>query len=98
MLSTFAGSSQIKDVLDVDDELTTVHLKDPGSMTILMERPIVRHICPVCGKDMRQKNELQRHLRVHSGERPFVCNICQKGFTRKDSLKKHLYLVHKQTH
>lgn len=45
--------------------------------------------CPLCSKTFAKKNQLQRHARTHTGERPYPCNVCDKSFTRVDALKRH---------
>jgi uncharacterized Zn-finger protein len=32
---------------------------------------------------------LHRHMRVHTGDKPYVCPCCSKGFARTDALKRH---------
>uniref|UniRef100_T1IW41 C2H2-type domain-containing protein n=1 Tax=Strigamia maritima TaxID=126957 RepID=T1IW41_STRMM len=42
-----------------------------------------------CGKSFARNEELTRHKRIHSGERPHQCEICLMRFGRKDHLTKH---------
>ncbi|OWF43278.1 Zinc finger protein 236 [Mizuhopecten yessoensis] len=45
--------------------------------------------CQVCGKFFQSLSYLERHLRSHSSERPFLCPECGRAYKHKFALKKH---------
>ncbi|NXB61654.1 ZBT7A protein, partial [Struthidea cinerea] len=46
--------------------------------------------CPICEKVIQGAGKLPRHIRTHTGEKPYECNICNVRFTRQDKLKVHM--------
>lgn len=54
--------------------------------------------CSVCGhtfSGITWKQKLERHLMVHTGEKPFQCPFCPHRTNRKDALKGHIAALHK---
>lgn len=48
------------------------------------------HQCPYCKYSTFKKINLTKHIRIHTGERPFPCPYCPARFSQKESLKPHI--------
>lgn len=58
-----------------------------------------RFECYLCKKYVtKNKTNMQTHMRIHSGAKPFGCMICNQHFGRKYHVKRHLNSVHGRKH
>ncbi|KAJ8930940.1 hypothetical protein NQ314_016204 [Rhamnusium bicolor] len=72
-----------------------VHMaKIHGIGNIKIPERIKKFFCHLCPKSYFANNKLQKHIRSHSGERPFQCSNCEKSFVDKSYIKQHLKTAH----
>ncbi|KAH8849684.1 Ras-responsive element-binding protein 1 [Schistosoma japonicum] len=64
--------------------------KDPLNYSMKTGNHDMRYVsCCVCLHRFGSQQDLQRHMRSHTGERPFVCPHCGKEFSLKHSMHRH---------
>lgn len=83
------------DMLNEDGPLLFEYLPKGTHSLSLNEFTVIRKKfkCPYCSFSAMHQCILKRHMRSHTGERPYPCEICGKKFTRREHMKRHT-LVH----
>ncbi|XP_044519818.1 zinc finger and BTB domain-containing protein 46 [Gracilinanus agilis] len=83
------------DMLGDDSSLLFEYLPKGTHSLSLNEFTVIRKKfkCPYCSFSAMHQCILKRHMRSHTGERPYPCEICGKKFTRREHMKRHT-LVH----
>lgn len=71
----------------------TLPVLSPGVGSALVSTGRVKntgkHLCPHCGRDCLKPSVLEKHIRSHTGERPFPCPTCGIAFKTQSNLYKH---------
>ncbi|KAK6983425.1 Ras-responsive element-binding protein 1, partial [Biomphalaria glabrata] len=68
-----------------NDHELTVHIRS-HNQTGHQTTP---NTCTICKKTLSSQSSLDRHMLVHSGERPFKCKICDMSFTTNGNMHRH---------
>lgn len=71
-----------------------VHIKDDSvssETAVLKER---KFHCNYCDKKFLGSNDLRKHIRTHTNERPYICGECHQGFKQAGTLSNHIKSIH----
>ncbi|KYM95201.1 Zinc finger protein Xfin, partial [Cyphomyrmex costatus] len=51
-----------------------------------------KSVCEQCGKTFFENYDLRKHMRSHTGDKPYNCMVCGRAFARHCNLSQHLLL------
>ena len=53
--------------------------------------------CPFCSKVQNSKGDMNRHIKTHTGEKPYICDFCNYSSNQITNLKRHMERKHEKT-
>lgn len=91
-------NQKIPSVRSLSSTTSTTNSSPPTSSSSSSNRPYKKSTRPKinkcthegCDKAFAKASDLVRHIRVHTGERPFICEICNAGFNQRYRLTTHM--------
>lgn len=58
--------------------------------TQMASEPAMGFVCPQCRKTFHWRSNLTKHMRTHTGEKPYSCNTCSYRTSYSEALKRHM--------
>ncbi|XP_077335053.1 uncharacterized protein LOC143979339 isoform X2 [Lithobates pipiens] len=78
------------DCTDKDEDYIPLRITNKRARTHKSTSGKMSLSCEVCGKVLGSKRTLDKHLQIHTGERPHACDECDKRFSCQSHLDAHM--------
>lgn len=82
-LSTCASATDHRNQIQFGEE------DSPSPIFSYQKKSRQKKECPYCHKTLSHSHCLVNHIRIHTGERPYVCKVCLKAFAALSNMKQH---------
>lgn len=89
----FFGSEGEEDGPNEDDSASSASLSEEGKRSAYSSAP-QKQKCPFCQRKFPWSSSLVRHIRTHTGQKPYLCPVCHFPFTTKSNCDRHLLRKH----
>lgn len=78
---------------DEDDDSSGMTSPDCKKSSAYSSAP-QKQKCPYCERKFPWSSSLVRHIRTHTGQKPYLCDVCNYPFTTKSNCDRHLLRKH----
>jgi uncharacterized Zn-finger protein len=86
------GTIRFEVFSDVTGQQMIGEISSDGTVNNIEKSNLSTKQCPTCGKTFVKPSQLLRHIRIHTGDKPYPCLLCPKRFNQKNALNTHVLM------